>query len=99
MPYIYGDKYYCCDSCGRKLKINLFSSVLFSDLKREGWRCDRETISNIIPERLIFSKYTGSRRIRVHKKMRTVMKITCDHCIIIENRVKKIRKINEKLHR
>jgi DNA-directed RNA polymerase subunit RPC12/RpoP len=98
MPYIHGDEYYICDTCGRKLDINVFSSAPLSDLKREGWRCDVETITNIVPSKLIYSQYTGGRWIREHKKTRNVMRITCNHCIIIEDRVNKIRKINEKLH-
>jgi len=97
MPYIHGDNFHYCDICRRKLEINMFSSVPFQDLKREGWEYSFVEVTNIVPSKLIYSQYTGGRWIREHKKTRNVIKIKCDRCIIIGKRVEKIKKIKEKL--
>ena len=97
MPHIHGDKFYYCDTCGRKLEISWFSSVPYYDLKKEGWEYSVEEVTNIVPSKLIYSQYTGGRWIREHKKTRTVVKIKCDICILVGERVGKIKRIKQKL--
>ena len=99
MPHIHGDNFYYCDTCGRKLEISMFSSVPYYDLKREGWEWIVKEVSNIIPSKFIYSQYTGGRWIREHKKTRSVIKIKCDICILVGERIKKIKVIKEKIGR
>lgn len=98
MSHIHGDEYYVCDTCGRKLEINQFSSAPFMDLKREGWEYKVEEVTNIVPSKLIYSQYTSGRWIREHKKTRNVIKIKCDICILVSERISKIKNIKNKLN-
>ena len=98
MPYIHGDNFYYCDTCGRKLEVNHFSSVPLYDIKKEGWEAKFEEVTNIVPSKLIYSQYTGGRWIRAHKKTRSVIKIKCDICILVGERIKKIKIIKEKIN-
>ena len=98
MPYKHGEGKYICDICHREIESNLFSSRPLYDLKEIGWEMWSEEILHIEPGRMVRSEYTGGRWIKTKKKVEKVIKLKCDICIITEERAKKIRKINEKLH-
>lgn len=98
MPYIHGDNFYYCDTCGRKLEINMFMSVPFYDLKREGWEYYVEQVNNIIPGKMIYSQYTGGRWVKTKTKTRNVIYIKCDTCVLIGERINKIKNIKERLN-
>jgi hypothetical protein len=98
MPYIHGDEYYYCDTCGRKLKVNPFSSVPMYDIKLNGWEYRVEEVTNVVPSKLIYSQYTGGRWVREHTKTRSVIRIKCDICVLVGERVKKIKQIKEKIY-
>lgn len=98
MPYIHGDDFYYCDTCGRKLEVNKYSSVPMYDIKKNGWEYTVDEVTNIVPSKLIYSQYTGGRWIREHKKTRNVIRIKCDMCILLSDRVGKIKNIKRKLN-
>jgi hypothetical protein len=88
---------YICDSCGREIDVNIFTSRPIYVLKELGWVYWNEEIIHTEPERMIRSEFTDGRLIKTRKKVENVLRMKCDVCILIGERVEKIQKIKEKL--
>ncbi len=97
MAYNHGDPSYKCDTCGREMGINPFSSAGIMDLKRFGWIFYVEEKLHLIEEKIIKSKFTGDRVIKAHKKIEKTIRIRCDQCIRYKERREKLSKIIEKM--
>lgn len=98
MAYIHGQNKCVCDFCDRKIEISMFSSRPLYDIKEQGWDYWVEEIIHNIPEKIVESKYQGRRTIKAYKKTEKIIKVKCDSCIIVGERVKKIKKIKDKLN-
>ena len=84
MSYTHGDNIAICDGCGRTLEISKFSSFPLGEITKSGWKYD------VIESEI---NYNFSRNI-YHQPYAKVV-VTCDRCIIIQERVKKINKIKK----
>lgn len=86
MSYIHGDDIVTCEWCGRTLELSKFSSFPLGIVTDHGWKYDI-----IRPEP--YYKFSRINYIPPDDKII----ITCDRCIIIQERNKKIKKITERI--
>jgi len=88
MSYRHGDNNAICDNCGRTMEISIYSSFPMGEITRSGWKYDI----------IVSEPHYKFAKIMYNQPENKVI-VTCDHCIIIQERNKKIKKIVERMNR
>ena len=96
--YTHGDDYYICAICGSKEEVNMLSSAGIMDIIHKGWVYWIEEKVHTTPGKMIRREYTGDRWVKTKSKIEKIIRLKCDACILIGERVDKIKKIKERLN-